>query len=782
MSLPSERTRLLPRVNRPDYVFDVTINSTRKKRVKQFQYCMYALLLCIIVVALVATISISINAPEDTNSALNNTETDMPVFLMFTSSLPIPDVDYKNCTTSSNAILKESIQIGKQALKDRQEVEKIIPSVPVLSPSYRHQKIVATSAKARNLSHIGYIKEFATKHFHRRERVCNGSTPIFKEFCENKTIECNVFQKFRTYNGSCNNLKRPGYHGVSYRPFRRSLPPDYADGISKPRASKNGTPLPSARTVSLEVHRPYQKADTKFTVMLAAWGQFLDHDMTATALSQKVDGGTISCCSTESFTHPECFPVELDSSDPFVKYNLTCMEFVRSAPAPTCCLGPREQLNQVTSFIDGSVIYGADEELAEKLRTFVNGTLRMFVTEDERALLPVSEDPSDGCNREEEEMKGRYCFLTGDARANENLHLTSMHLLWARQHNLLASNLSRINPHWDDERIFQEARRIVGAQMQHITYNEFLPALLGKNIMNKFDLSPQTRGYFRKYNESINPSIANNFATAAFRFAHSIIPGLMKFLANDTSSPEYIQMHKMLFDPFKLYEPGEFDRTLRGAMNTSIEASDSYFTNELKSHLFERTSEAPKRCGLDLVSLNIQRGRDHGLPGYSKWRKHCGLNEPTKFDDLENAVDGEALRNIKAVYKNVDDIDLYTGALSERPIKESVLGPTLTCLILDQFIRVKQGDRFWYENFQNPQAFTLQQLDEIRKTSLANIICDNADTLEVVQPEVMRRLDLKNKYVPCSAVARPNIALWKEKLESLEMNGDNSIKISTVSL
>lgn len=99
--------------------------------------------------------------------------------------------------------------------------------------------------------------------------------------------------------------------------------------------------------------------------------------------------------------------------------------------------------------------------------------------------------------------------------------------------------------------------------------------------MKKFDLLPQSRGYFRKYNDSVNPNIANSFATAAFRFAHSIIPSLMKLLANDTSSPEFIQMHKMLFDPFSLYDPGELDRTLRGAMNTSMETSDSYFTNEV---------------------------------------------------------------------------------------------------------------------------------------------------------------------------------------------------------
>lgn len=130
----------------------------------------------------------------------------------------------------------------------------------------------------------------------------------------------------------------------------------------------------------------------------------------------------------------------------------------------------------------------------------------------------------------------------------------------------------------------------------------------------------------------------------------------------------------------------------------------------------------------------------------------------------------------------MDDIDLYTGALSEKPIKGSVLGPTLTCLILDQFIRVKQGDRFWFENFQNPQAFTPEQLDEIRKTSLASVICENADNLEMIQPKVMERLNSGNKYVSCSTIARPNITLWKETLSRLGMDGDNSINVVALSL
>lgn len=109
-----------------------------------------------------------------------------------------------------------------------------------------------------------------------------------------------------------------------------------------------------------------------------------------------------------------------------------------------------------------------------------NGLLRMYLTQDNRTLLPVSTDPTDGCNEMELNAQGKYCFESGDTRANENLHLTSMHLLWARHHNYVAENLHKINPTWNDERLFQEAKRIVGAQLQHITYNEFLPVILGE--------------------------------------------------------------------------------------------------------------------------------------------------------------------------------------------------------------------------------------------------------------------------------------------------------------
>lgn len=119
----------------------------------------------------------------------------------------------------------------------------------------------------------------------------------------------------------------------------------------------------------------------------------------------------------------------------------------------------------------------------------------MYYTADNKTLLPVSTDPNDGCNQAEEMAKGRYCFESGDTRANENVQLTSMHLIWARQHNYVADELRKINPQWNDERLFQEAKRIVSAQLQHIAYNEFLPIVLGKKILRYVDFE-STRGFF----------------------------------------------------------------------------------------------------------------------------------------------------------------------------------------------------------------------------------------------------------------------------------------------
>ena len=118
-------------------------------------------------------------------------------------------------------------------------------------------------------------------------------------------------------------------------------------------------------------------------------------------------------------------------------------------------------------------------------------------------------------------------FYTGDLRVNENPNLAVIHSLFMKEHNRIANTLAQVNPHWsnNDEKLYQEAKRILNAEWQHIIYNEWLPIILGDRFMSRFGLYPIDNGYSQLYRDDFDPRITNAFATAAFRFGHSLIPG-----------------------------------------------------------------------------------------------------------------------------------------------------------------------------------------------------------------------------------------------------------------
>ena len=118
---------------------------------------------------------------------------------------------------------------------------------------------------------------------------------------------------------------------------------------------------------------------------------------------------------------------------------------------------------------------------------------------------------------------------------------------------------------------------------------------------------------------------------------------------------------------------------------------DSKFTSEVTNHLFEERRK--KFSGVDLVALNIQRGRDHGLPGYNAFRELCGLQRVKNFDLLTDLIPVKLVERLRLIYTHVDDIDLFVGGISEIAEVESLLGPTFRCLVGDQFARLQRGDR-----------------------------------------------------------------------------------------
>lgn len=181
-------------------------------------------------------------------------------------------------------------------------------------------------------------------------------------------------------------------------------------------------------------------------------------------------------------------------------------------------------MNQATAYIDLSNVYSASEEICRTvLRDFDGGYLLSPTEPDGRYMLLRSRDPNDGCNRADMLNANKFCFKSGDERVNEFIGLTAMTQVWMREHNRVTDFFIKINPHWDDERLYQESRRVVIAEMQHIVYNEFLPLLLGDKLVDSLGLRPLKKGYYQGYDDNLDATVANSFASAAFRFYHSMI-------------------------------------------------------------------------------------------------------------------------------------------------------------------------------------------------------------------------------------------------------------------
>jgi len=249
------------------------------------------------------------------------------------------------------------------------------------------------------------------------------------------------------------------------------------------------------------------------------------------------------------------------------------------------------------------------------------------------------------------------------------------------------------------------------------------------------------------------------------------------------------QGFSQLFIPVKdFYNPAVFFREgnnpyggiLIGLVGILARQVDNIFVEAVREQLI---FEGPTFDGTvgDLPAINIQRGRDHGLPGYVKFREACGARPAKFFPDLLDTITQDQINRLKRVYANVEDIDLFAGGISEFPTGGSVLGFTFTCILTQQFKLLRAGDRFWYERDQ-PTSFTAAQLAQIRKATIARVICDNADGVVFIQKRAMEgrtRTSGNNPAFFCEDLDFVDLNVFKEEEseegESEPSPGDASI-------
>lgn len=587
-------------------------------------------------------------------------------------------------------------------------------------------------------------------------------------------------RRYRSLDGACNNLQNPTW-GAANTAFRRLLPAIYENGFNQPvgwnrHKLYRGVHVPSARLVSsLLMSTDRITNDDLFTHMLMQWGQFIDHDMDlapqAVSFARFSDGQ--DCNETCQNTNP-CFPITVPSSDPRIRSppSQSCLGFTRTSA--TCNTGttsvffntvsPRQQLNALTAFIDASNVYGNNDRASGFLRDLSSdrGLLREGPYVDNRAMLPFDDGTLHHLDCQIEHSQRHVpCFMTGDPRANEQIALTAMHTLMLREHNRIATILYRVNPQWDGNKLFHEARKILGAQFQHITYKHWLPKVIGPTGMARI-------GPYEGYKPDVEPSIANEFAVAALRFGHTLVQPVIFRLNESFHETEHghLPLHRAFFSPYRLVEEGGIDPLLRGlfARAAKKRMPGEFFNSELTERLFTMANS----IGQDLASLNVQRGRDHAIQFYNDYRVLCGLSRANTFEDLREEIQHRATREkLQALYGHPDNIDLFIGGLSESLVEGAKVGPTFLCILADQFKRLRDGDRFWYER---EGLFTQEQLVSIKQTSLSAAICDNTDITRV-QKDVFMRVDNDDEYLSCDKIPRLDLRQWTDCCEECRTRG-----------
>jgi len=578
-----------------------------------------------------------------------------------------------------------------------------------------------------------------------------------KNDVSDRQTACDPTSKFRNIDGTCNNLAVPSY-GKSSSIFSRLIinsNEGYSDGIGAIRVSKlTKSPLPSPRLISKTILVNDSVPNPAVSLLAMQWGQFLDHDLTSTPTFKNAEGKEYTCCSTDSIgttllttPHPECLPIIIPVNDstynPSVDATYTCIQFIRSlygnnldGTTPRM----RAQINLLTHWIDASNVYGSTVEKAASLRNTTSGRGRMktFISNG-RHMLPLVTGSS-------------TAFDAGDGRVNEQPLLAVMHTLWVREHNRVAEYLYRGVPNQTDEFYYQHARRIVIAEMQHIIYTEYLPVIIGPALAEQV-MSPEY-GYYDG-----NPAVFTEFSTAAYRMGHSQVKSFVRLFDKDgrTSRDSYFLSDSFLDSSRLVNNVNFFDNALRGLTQTPAQAVDNNFAEDLTSQLFKPKG---KQLGMDLISFNIQRGRDHGLPSYVSMLYYLASNfllqtQPTSFDHLLPRTPLEVVSAMKSVYESVYDVDLYIGGVTEKPLPNAELGPTFAGIFALQFLNLKRTDRFFYtHNINKPTGFSSNQLEQIQKVSLAQIICSNSDySIKELQPKVFRTPDdFLNKRVPCAKI------------------------------
>lgn len=515
--------------------------------------------------------------------------------------------------------------------------------------------------------------------------------------------------EYEGYDGWYNNPAHPELGAVD-SPLIRILPSAYNDGVYQPVPSDDDRPNPLTLSQTLMNGPSGTHSRTGKNAFLVFFGQQVVEEI--------LDAQRPAC-------PPEYYNIPIPEEHEYRKTGHKEMPVLRTRYAiytghsPN---NPRQQLNEITPWIDGGLMYGTSKAWADALRSFVNGTLAgssEYPAYNE-IRLPMANPPPP---RDHYLKPVTRFFKLGNPRGNENPFLLTFGIVWYRWHNMIAQFLKKKNIHWSDEHVFNEARKWVIATYQHMVIDEWLPMWLEEPLAE-----------YPGYDNSIDPGISHVFQSAAMRFGHTLV---VSAVLPRSKAPECRPGKRMESGTHHRYKnirtcdsfwnsqdavlESGVEEILLGMASQPAEREDNVIVEDLRGKVFGPL-EFSRR---DLMAINIQRGRDHGLPDYRTARKFLLPKNKSieSWDDLKDVISSRLNHSIiidqlQKLYKSFKDIDIWVGGLLET---ENSPGPLFRSIIKDQFRRIRDGDRFWFENRKN-KLFTSKQIQRIKKLKMFDII------------------------------------------------------------
>ncbi|CAH2064851.1 unnamed protein product, partial [Iphiclides podalirius] len=565
-----------------------------------------------------------------------------------------------------------------------------------------------------------------------------------RPWCTVDIPECSPTET-RRVDGSCNSLRFPS-RGAAMTPYQRLLPPAHAvDG--GPRTARSGLELPNTRSLRTALVPDGRVHSKRYTQLITYLLLIMTSDVTSLHDTVNYVVFTTTCCAPGGESNPLCMPIPVADDDLYLRLSdVRCLNLTRAITyqrlgcAPNTL--PPERINTSPPMLDLSSLYGNDKPSADRFRRGDGGLVRSDVIRGKE--WPPNGSPVCLLNQLPRETR---CHDAGNPAINSLPGIQLLGLWQLRSHNQIARTLAEMNTCWGDDRLFAVARDINIAYYQNVVYYELMPTVMvgnprphplrlsqqlgsfpGHDVLLRNRVIYEGHGHVDDYDDSLEPRVSIEYVIAT-RWFHSIQEGRLQMFDNKGRLVNELPMMDYILRSGAFFNNSTIDGFTQGSFRQPCADNDYLVDPEVGERIL-----GPLQRASDVTASDVKKGRDVGLPAYNRYREYCGLPVARSFDDLYSWMPKDQVDVLARTYEDVDDVDLGVAILVERAMPGAIIGPTLACIMIDQLLRWRRADRFWYENSIHPGAFTADQLYEIRKITMARIICDHGDSVDSVQP------------------------------------------------